>query len=104
MVGDFAPLAEDGRDEQVFGAGIGGALVDEEGAPLRFGGGDGQLRLSDAGGPKETGCQRQIGIIDLDPACEELHQNFVLADPLAVCFVRVCEFETDAVNFHPPLR
>ena len=59
-----------------------------------------QRRLADARRPGQPREQRQVPLIDDQPARQELSQNRVLADPLLIARVGSAQMERHPVDFH----
>ena len=99
VVLDGPALAQHRRHEQIFGARVGRALIDVERLLALAGGRDRERRLADAGRSEEPRRQRQVLLIDDQPAGEDLFQDFALADPGPRRRIGGTEMQTNAVNF-----
>ena len=98
MVGDFAAFCEHWGDKQVFGASVGGALEDEQVLLTLAGAGNGERCFADAGGAHEPRSERQIAVIDDDPAGKQLFEHFTLADPVTAGGIRGSQMQRNAVD------
>ena len=98
VIGDGAGFGEDGGDEEVFGAGVGGALVDVEGLVAMLGGGHGEGGLADAGGADEAWGEGEVAGVDDEPAGQELAEDVILTDPALLGGVGAAEVEGDTVD------
>src|SRR5690606_21273078 len=100
MVCDLAILREHRRDQQVFRARIGRALINVEFLLPLLRGGHGERRFADAGPANEPGCERQIVVADHNPASQELPQNLALATALGLGLMTMPQLALDAVDVH----
>ncbi len=81
VVGDLARLGQHRRDQEVFGPGVGRALVDVERLLADLRRGHGQGRLADPRRADQAGRKRAVAGVDDQPAGQELAEDLVLADP-----------------------
>ena len=99
VIVDLAALAQDRRDEQIFGPRVGRALVDEERLRAFAGRRHRQGRLADAGRADDPRGEREVLRIDDQPAGEDLLQDLPLPDPRSLGGIGGSEIEPDTFNF-----
>ena len=99
VIGNLATFGQHRRDQQIFRAGIGRALIDEQFLLALIGSCHRQSRLANSWRSHQSGRQRQIAFINDDPTSEYLLQNFLLPDPGAGDVVGLGKLNLDPLNF-----
>ena len=102
VVCDGSGLGQDGRDEEILGTGVAGTLIDVEILASLPGGGHGQGGFADSGGADEPGRQRQIGLVDHEPAGKQLPQGVGLPDPLLRGRHGISKVKGDVLDLNGP--